>query len=41
MALAELDDLSEAIRLAAKVDYALLPGAEAQAAAEKVQTLKA
>ena len=41
MALAELDDLSEAIQLAAKVDYALLPGGEARAAAEKVQTLKA
>lgn len=41
MTLAELDDLSEAIRLAAKVDYARLPGAEVQAAAERVQVLKA
>ena len=41
MALAELDDLSEAIRLAAKVDFAGLPGAEVEASAEAVQRLKA
>lgn len=41
MAVAELHDLSEAIRLAAKVDYAALPGAEVEAAAEAVQRLKA
>ena len=41
MGLAELDDLSEALRLAAKVDYAVLAGAEVEASAELVQRLKA
>jgi hypothetical protein len=41
MALAELDDLSEAIGLAAKVDFAALSGAEVEASAELVQRLKA
>ncbi|MFT7610168.1 MAG: hypothetical protein ACI9MX_003252, partial [Candidatus Aldehydirespiratoraceae bacterium] len=33
MALAELEDLSEAVRLAAKVDDALLSGVEVESAA--------
>ena len=41
MALVELDDLSEAIRLAAKVDFAGLAGVEVEAAAVVVQRLKA
>ena len=39
--MAELGDLSEAIGLAAKVDFAALPGAEVEASAELVQRLKA
>ena len=41
MALAELEDLSEAVRLAAKVDYTVLSGVEVESAAEMVQRLKA
>ena len=41
MALAELEDLSEAVRLAAKVDYTSLSGVEVESAAEMVQRLKA
>lgn len=41
MAMAELHDLDEAIRLAAKVDYAALPGIEVEDAAETIQRLKA
>ena len=40
MALAELDDVGEAVRLAAKVDFCGLSGAEVEAAAEQVQALK-
>jgi len=41
MALVEFDDLSEAIGIAAKVDFVALPGAEVEASAEAVQRLKA
>jgi Domain of unknown function (DUF222) len=41
MALAELDDIGEAIGLAAKVDFAGLPGVDVEAAAIQVQELKA
>ena len=41
MALAELHDVGEAIGLAAKVDFAVLAGSEVEAAAEKIQRLKA
>ncbi len=41
MALAELDDVGEAIGLAAKTDFAGLSGVEVEAAAEAVQRLKA
>jgi Domain of unknown function (DUF222) len=40
MALAEFDDIGEAIKLATKVDLCGLPGAEVEAAAERVQALK-
>ena len=41
MALVELDDLSEAIGLAAKVDFAGLAGVEVEASAEALQRMKA
>ena len=41
MVLAELDDIGEAVRLAAKVDFGGLSGAEVESAAEQVQALKA